>query len=75
MCLAIPMRLVERAEWDGTAELRGVQRGISLMLCPEARVGDYVLVHAGYALTTVDAEEAHKTLEILEAVVHEEGVE
>jgi hydrogenase expression/formation protein HypC len=75
MCLAIPMQLVDRGEWDGTAELRGVQRRISLMLCPEAQVGEYVLVHAGYALTTVDAEEARKTLDILDAVVQEEGAE
>jgi len=75
MCLAIPMQLVDRGEWDGTAELRGVQRCISLMLCPEAQVGEYVLVHAGYALTTVDAEEARKTLDILDQVVQEEAVE
>jgi hydrogenase expression/formation protein HypC len=75
MCLAIPMQLVDRDEWDGTAELRGVQRRISLMLCPEAQVGEYVLVHAGYALTTVDAEEARKTLDILEEIVQTEGAE
>ncbi|MFI5396941.1 MAG: HypC/HybG/HupF family hydrogenase formation chaperone [Candidatus Binatia bacterium] len=72
MCLAIPMQLVERSEWDGTAELRGVQRQVSLMLCPEAQVGEYVLVHAGYAITTVDADEARKTLEILDAIVQED---
>ena len=74
MCLAIPMQLVQRGEWDGTAELRGVQRQVSLMLCPEAQVGEYVLVHAGYALATVDAEEARKTLEILDEVAHDEGI-
>jgi hydrogenase expression/formation protein HypC len=72
MCLAIPMQLIERSEWDGTAELRGVQRQVSLMLCPEAQVGEYVLVHAGYAITTVDAEEARKTLEILDEIVQED---
>lgn len=74
MCLAIPMQLVERGEWDGTAELRGVQRQVSLMLCPEALVGEYVLVHAGYALATVDAEEARKTLEVLDEMVNQEDV-
>ncbi len=73
MCLAIPMQLVGRGEWDGTAELRGVQRQISLMLCPEAQVGDYVLVHAGYALATVDADEAQKTIELLDELVQDEG--
>ena len=73
MCLAIPMEIVERGELDGTAELRGVQRHVSLMLCPEVRVGEHVLVHAGYAIGVVDAEEARRTLEILDAVTLEEA--
>ena len=72
MCLAIPMQIVERRELDGTAELRGVQRRVSLMLCPEVRVGEHVLVHAGYAIGVVDADEARHTLEILDAVTLEE---
>ncbi len=72
MCLAVPMELVERGELDGTASLRGVKRRISLMLSPDARVGDYVLVHAGYAISAVDAEEAQRTLEILDALVEAE---
>jgi hydrogenase expression/formation protein HypC len=74
MCLAIPMKLVERGELEGTAELRGVQRRISLMLIPEVELGDYVLVHAGYAIGAVDAEEASRTLEILDQLTHEEAV-
>jgi hydrogenase expression/formation protein HypC len=65
MCLAIPMVLVERNEFEGVAEIDGVQRRISVMYVPEAEVGDYVLVHAGYAIGQVDAEEAAKTLEML----------
>ena len=72
MCLAVPMQLVERREWDGTAELRGVQRQVSLMLCPEAQGGEFLLIHAGYAIATVDAEEARKTLEILDEMVAED---
>jgi hydrogenase expression/formation protein HypC len=75
MCLAIPMQLLDRDEWDGTAELRGVRRRVSLMLCPEAQVGGYVLVHAGYAIATVDAEEARKTLDILDEVAELEGTQ
>ncbi len=71
MCLAIPMRLVSRREFDGTAELSGLQRRISLMLCPEAQVGGYVLVHAGYAIGEVDEEEAKRTLALFEEVVGE----
>lgn len=73
MCLAIPMEIVERGELDGTAELRGVQRRVSLMLCPEVRVGEHVLVHAGYAIGVVDSEEARLTLEALDAVTLEEA--
>ena len=65
MCLAIPMVLVERNEFEGVAEIDGVQRRISVMYVPEAEVGDYVLVHAGYAIGQIDAEEASKTLELL----------
>jgi len=72
MCLAIPMQLVERHAFEGTAELGGVQRSISLLLCPEAQVGEYLLVHAGYAITAVDAEEAQRTLDLLRAISEEE---
>ncbi|RMF80764.1 MAG: HypC/HybG/HupF family hydrogenase formation chaperone [Nitrospirae bacterium] len=66
MCLAIPMRVVERGEFDATVELEGVRRRISVMLVPEAAVGDWVLVHAGYAIGTVDEARARETLELLE---------
>lgn len=69
MCLAIPMQLISRRELDGVCELRGVRRTIGLMLVPEAVVGDHVLVHAGYAIGRVDAEEAARTLELLDQVI------
>jgi len=65
MCLAIPMVLVERHEYEGVAEIDGVRRQISVMFLPDVKVGDYVLVHAGYAIGQVDADEAAKTLELL----------
>jgi hydrogenase expression/formation protein HypC len=65
MCLAIPMVLVERDEFEGVAEIDGVRRRISVMYVPEAVVGDYVLVHAGFAIGQVDADEAARTLEVL----------
>jgi hydrogenase expression/formation protein HypC len=65
MCLAIPMVLVERNEYEGVAEIDGVRRQISVMFLPDVEVGDYVLVHAGYAIGQVDADEAAKTLELL----------
>ena len=65
MCLAIPMELVEKGELEGVVELDGVRRTVSLMLLPEVEVGDHILIHAGYAIGAVDAEEAAKTLELL----------
>ena len=65
MCLAIPMKLLRRDDFEGTVELDGVRRSISMMLLPEAEVGQHVLVHAGYAIGTINEEEAAKTLEVL----------
>jgi hydrogenase expression/formation protein HypC len=62
------MKLVQRTEWEGVVELGGVQRTISLMLFPEAEVGDHVLIHAGFAIGRVDAEEARLTIEGLEQI-------
>ena len=69
MCLAIPMLVVERREFDGTAEVGGVRRAVSLMLCQEAKEGDYVLVHAGCAISAIDEEEAARTLALIEEAV------
>jgi hydrogenase expression/formation protein HypC len=68
MCLAVPMKLVERGDALGVAELDGVRREVSLMLQPDARLGDYVLVHAGYVIGMVDEAEAQATLELLRQV-------
>jgi hydrogenase expression/formation protein HypC len=65
MCLAIPMRLKERSDMDGVVELDGVERRVSLMLLPEAEVGQHLLIHAGYAIGAVDEDEAARTLELL----------
>lgn len=73
MCLAIPMRLRERDELSGVVELDGVQRTISLMLLPEAEMGEYVLVHAGYAIATIDEDEAQQTLELLRQLADAEA--
>lgn len=73
MCLAVPMKLVSRQELKGEVELSGVRREVSLMLLPEAEVGSYVLVHAGYAIAQVNEQEAQETLALLrEALAAEE---
>jgi len=68
MCLAVPMKLVERSDTLGVAEIDGVRREVSLMLQPEAKVGEYVLIHAGYAIGVVDEAEANETLALLRQV-------
>lgn len=63
MCLAIPARIVERLDGDTCrVDLGGVRKEISLALVDGARVGDYVIVHVGFALSVLDAEEAERTL-------------
>jgi hydrogenase expression/formation protein HypC len=65
MCLAIPMRLTERGENEGVVELDGVRRTVSLMLLPDAEVGQHLLIHAGYAIGAIDEAEAQATLALL----------
>ncbi len=63
MCLALPARLVEKLEGDqGLVDLGGVKKPVSLALVPEAVVGDYVIVHVGFAIGLIDPEEAARTL-------------
>ncbi len=72
MCLAVPGKLVsvvddpEPALRRGKVDFGGVKKDISLAFTPEASVGNYVLVHVGYALSVVDEEEARKIFEYLE---------
>ncbi len=69
MCLAIPGK-IERIEGEfGLANFRGVERRIGLMLLPEAKVGDWVLVHAGFAIQRIDQERAQETLRMLEEII------
>jgi hydrogenase expression/formation protein HypC len=65
MCLAVPVRIDKIEGVMAEVELGGVRRSVSLMLTPEAHVGNYVLVHAGYAIGVVDEEEAKETLRLL----------
>ena len=69
MCLGIPAQIVELTDsvaGIASAEISGVRRAVSVALCPEAGVGDWVLVHVGFALSRIDEDEARKTLELLE---------
>lgn len=69
MCLAIPMQ-IESIEADGMARVSamGAIRDVALDLTPEAQVGDYVLVHAGFAIEIVDEQYAAETLELIKTM-------
>ena len=64
MCLAVPAKITERKDWLAGVDMEGVAREVSLMLLPEAKIGDYVLIHAGFAMQIIDEEEARKTMEL-----------
>ena len=66
MCLAVPARILSIDGVLAEVEFGSVRRTISLQLLPQAKVGDYVLVHTGFAISIIDPEEAHRTLELLE---------
>ena len=73
MCLAIPALITSIEDKEAEAEIGGISRRISLRLTPEARVGDYLLVHTGYAINVLDQEQAKETLGILREIA--KGVE
>ena len=66
MCLAIPGK-IETIDSDNlaTVNIMGVSRSVSVDLTPNAQVGDYVLVHAGFAIEIVDAEYAQETIDLI----------
>lgn len=70
MCLAIPGKVLEEFESRGLRMARvqfgGIVREASLDYVPDAKVGDYVLVHVGFAISKVDAAEAERTYKLLE---------
>jgi len=69
MCLAIPVRVVELlAESTAIVDLDGIRKEISLALVDGVQVGDYVILHVGYALSRLDPEEAERTLALFAQV-------
>ena len=66
MCLAVPAQIVEREDMLATVDVAGVQRQVSMLLLPEAQIGDYVLIHAGFAMQQIDEEEAKLTWSLLQ---------
>ena len=65
MCLAIPAKIKSLNGFEAQVEIGGVSRTISLALTPDAKVGEYVYVHTGYAISVVDEAEAQESLRLL----------
>lgn len=64
MCVAVPGKIVSLKDRNAEVDFSGVRHAVSLDLLPAAKKGDYVLVHAGFAIQLLDPEDAEKTLEI-----------
>lgn len=73
MCLAIPTRIIEIKGTNAVVEFGGVRKEIGLQLVPDAEVGDYVLLHAGFAIQKMDEGEARETLKLLEELIEVSG--
>jgi hydrogenase expression/formation protein HypC len=77
MCVAIPGRLEERFESGhslmGKVNFNGIRRDVCLSCVPDAKVGDFVVVHVGFAISVVDADEARRTLELLDELGELDG--
>jgi len=68
MCLAVPVKIVSIDGNEAETEISGVRRRVSIAFTPEAKVGDYVLLHTGYVIGVIDEAEAEETLKLLEEI-------
>ena len=71
MCLAMPGQIVEQTGEQATVDMHGNRFTVSTALVPEARVGDWVLVHAGFAITTIGEQDARETWALLDQAAEE----
>ena len=68
MCLGIPMKVIERKGNEAVAETGGIRKNIRLDLLEDVNIGDFVLIHTGYAIEKLDPSEAQETLELIKQV-------
>jgi len=73
MCLSVPMRVTEIQGHSGQADIGGVSRHIDLRFLEDVSIGDYVIVHAGFALQKLDPREAEETLALLRKMLEHDG--
>lgn len=64
MCLAIPAKIISKNGDMAIVDVSGVKREASLMLCPQAKIGDYIIMHAGFAIQLLDKKDAEETLQM-----------
>ena len=69
MCLAISAKIIKIDDNMGTIDMEGAQREVSLLLLEDAKIGDYVIVHAGFAIHKIDEAEAKESLKVLRELV------
>ncbi len=68
MCLAIPALIKSINGYQAEVDIGGITRQISIQLTPEVKIGDYVLLHTGYAINVIDPVEAEETLKLLREI-------
>lgn len=66
MCLAVPMRVKRVENGYGIAEYKGVEKKVSILLVEDIKEGDYILIHAGFAIAKVEKEDAEDTISLIE---------
>lgn len=71
MCLGVPAKIVRIEGKEAIAEVGGIQKTVSIELLDEVREGDYVIIHAGFAISKLDEEEADTMLNILAHIPEE----
>jgi hydrogenase expression/formation protein HypC len=68
MCLGVPVKILEVKDNYAWVEIGGIRREISIELLEDVKVGEYVIVHAGFAIQKLDEKEAEETLKILKEI-------
>lgn len=73
MCLAVPMQVIQVNGFEARCAARGVERDVSLFMLQgeDIKVGDYVLIHVGYAIQTLSAEQAKETWDLFDQILDE----
>ena len=75
MCVGVPMQVISMDGDNIVAEVDGVRRSASLMMLgDEVKVGDYLIIHAGFAISKLDEEEARETIRLMKEVFSEEDM-